>query len=116
MADSSNSTLLPKTHPGLSRRALMREMAAAGALIATPVAVATAAITPHERLAALIKEMQAVAREISPEIEDWKIHINLDSKLYGCPLLIAAFHPHPTPGAEPHVAVGWTYSHGGRNG
>lgn len=112
MADSSNSTLLPKLHPGLSRRALMREMAAAGMLAAVPVAAVAAPVpktTPQERLTALIEEIQAVAREIDPEIEEWKVHINLDSKLHGCPLLIAAFHAHPNFRAEPHVSVGWTF-------
>lgn len=38
MATFPTTTTLPKLHPGLSRRALMREMAAAGMLAAVPVA------------------------------------------------------------------------------
>jgi len=112
MATFLNTIALPKLHPGLSRRSLMREMAAAGAVLAVPVAAVAAPVpvpSPQERLTALIEEIQAVAREIDPEIEEWKVHINLDSKLHGCPLLIAAFHAHPNFRAEPHVSVGWTF-------
>ena len=102
MADFPDSTLLPKLHPGLSRRSLMREMAAAGMLAAVPVAAIAAPApvpSPRIRMNLLIEELFAVAREFNPDIERWTVRITEpdnkdDSK---CSVLIAAFDaPEPT--------------------
>ena len=102
MADFPDSTLLPKTHPGLSRRSLMREMAAAGMLAAVPVTAVAAPVpvpSPRVRMNALIEELFAGAREFNPDIEKWTVRItepsaNRDGR---CSVLIAAFDaPEPT--------------------
>jgi hypothetical protein len=92
MADSLNTPTLSKLHQSLSRRSLMREMAA-GAAIAVVSAPAIAAPMPsaHERLKSLIAELQSVAREVNPAISDWKISIADYPGQFVCPLLIAAF-------------------------
>ena len=78
MADFPDSTSLPETHPHLSRRTLMREMAAAGMLMAAPVAASAAPVpvpSPRVRMNALIEELFAVAREFNPDIERWTVRI-----------------------------------------
>jgi hypothetical protein len=102
MADFPDSTLLPKLHQALSRRALMREMAAAGMLAAGPVAATAASApvpSPRVRMNALIEELFAVAREFDPRIERWTVRITEPEQGYDgkCSILIAAFlAPEPT--------------------
>ena len=102
MADSLNTPTLPKLHPGLSRRALMREMAAAGMLAAVPSAAVAAPVpvpSPRIRMNALIEELFAVAREFNPDIERWTVRVPEpgDYENGKCALLIAAFSaPEPT--------------------
>ena len=109
MAVFPDSTLLSKLHPGLSRRALMREMAAAGMLAAVPsataakseavAAVAAPVPSPRVRMNALIEELFAVAREFNPDIERWTVRVPEpgDYENDKCGLLIAAFtNPEPT--------------------
>ena len=104
MADFPDSTLLPKFHQALSRRSLMREMAAAGMLAAVPapaVAALVAVPSPRERLEALVKEIQLVAQEIFPHIDQWFVVCDVQAFPVGesrCPFTIAAFDH---PGAEP---------------
>jgi hypothetical protein len=108
MADFPDSTLLTKLHQALSRRSLMREMAAAGALAVVPaVAVAAPRTSPWVRLHELIEEMQVIAKEIDPAINEWKIVTkNLRSGM-GCPLLIAAFE---TPSERvSEIGVTWRF-------
>ena len=110
MATFPTSTLLPKLHQALSRRSLMREMAAAGMLAAVPVTsidvsasanLPTPVPSPRIRMNLLIEELFSVAREFNPDIGRWTVVISEpdnkdDSK---CNLLIAAFNePMPSDG------------------
>lgn len=95
MADSLNTPTLPKIHQAISRRSMLKQMAAGTALTIIPMSAMAAPVaslaSPWERLNELIAELQVVAREINPAINEWKI---ITSKLLtgkGCPLLIAAF-------------------------
>ena len=117
MADSLNTPTLSKLHPGLSRRSLMREMAAAGMLAAVPVAAIAAPLpapprtSPLVRLAELIAEIQAVAQEIDPTIKEWVIDMKDIRTGGGVPLVIAAFANPPD--TDPLLQFGWTYRHAG---
>jgi hypothetical protein len=110
MADSLNTPTLSKLHQALSRRSLMREMAAAGMLAAVPVAAVAAPSTaanlpisvpvpsPRVRMNGLINELFAVAREFNPNIAEWRVHIaEPNDGENRCSVLIAAFDaPEPT--------------------
>ena len=94
MADSLNTPTLSKLHQSLSRRTLMREMAAGVAIAAIPAsAIAAPQQTARERLSALIEELKIVAREDNPAICDWRVSIANKPGEMGCALLIAAFEP-----------------------
>jgi hypothetical protein len=66
MADFPDSTLLSKLHQALSRRSLMREMAAAGMLAAVPVAAPVPVPSPRVRMNALIEELFVVSVNDEP--------------------------------------------------
>ena len=103
MADSPNSTIL-------SRRALMAS-APAVALAALPVAAVASApvVSPHERMDALIKELQLVVQEIYPNIDSWLVSSDKNAFPINetrCPFTIAAFdHPGSDRRPVPKVSV-----------
>ena len=94
MADSLNTPTLPKLHPGLSRRALMREMAAAGMLAASiPAAVKqkyeTDGYVPADDMLPRHREV----REVVEEIE----HFGHSVVLFGGGICIGFGGPHREP-------------------
>jgi hypothetical protein len=112
MADFPDSTLLSKLHQALSRRSLMREMAAAGILAVVPAATVAAPVpvpvpSPRIRMNALINELFAVAREFNPDIGRWSIRISEpgDGDNGRCSVLIAAFNAPELTGQK--VEIDW---------
>lgn len=75
MADSLNTPTLSKLHQALSRRSLMREMAAAGMLAAVSMPVASASERKYETdgpvLADDMQPRHREVREVVEEIERW---------------------------------------------
>jgi hypothetical protein len=121
MADSLNTPTLPKLHQALSRRSLMREMAAAGMLAAVPlttgsnlvpVAAAAAPVpvpSARIRMNLLIEELIAVAREFNPNIAEWRVHVSEPNDGEDrCSVLIAGFdNAEPTGGK---VKIDWRHT------
>ena len=95
MADSLNTPTLPKLHPGLSRRALMREMAAAGMLAASiPAAAAkqkyeTDGYVPADDMLPRHREVLEVVEEIE--------HFGHSVYLFGGGICIGFGGPHRRP-------------------
>ena len=93
MADVPNTPSLPKIHQPMSRRAVLSTGIVATALAAVPV-LATQPIPPRDRLTALIAELKAVAQELNPAIEEWKVVVldrQVDAFSSRAAVLICAF-------------------------
>ena len=97
MADSLNTPTLPKLHQALSRRSLMREMAAVGMLAAVPAAAVAAperkyetdGIVPADDMLPRHREV----REVVEEIE----HFGHSVILFGGGICIGFGGPHHEP-------------------
>lgn len=97
MADSLNTPTLPKLHPGLSRRGLMREMAAAGMLAAVPVAATAAPERKYDNAGPVpADDMLPRHREVREVVEEIE-HFGHSVILFGGGLCIGFGGPHHEP-------------------